>query len=303
MKRMIVVTGATGSIGRPLVERLLAANAKVRIISRSPERAAPLVARGAEGRIGDIQNAAFLTDAFRGAEIVFAMIPEHPQLPDYLDDKRRSARSIADAVRAAGVKRVVAISAIGVVPPTGIGPAAPNGELEGILKSIKGLSVVAIRPAFLMENHMGAIALIKQAGINGSAVRGSIPFAMISTRDIAAVAADYLLVPTFQGYIVRELLGPRDYTYREATSILGAAIGRPDLPYVEMPYDGLKRGLLSAGFSADAADALVQLQSALNEGRVQRLVSRGKESTTPATLEDFARDVFAPAFNGMGGST
>jgi uncharacterized protein YbjT (DUF2867 family) len=296
MAHLVAVTGASGNIGRVLSGRLLQAKIRVRVIGRTRERLAPLVAKGAEERAGDLQDAAFLGEALRGADAVFAMIPEHPNNPDFLADKRRTATSLAEAIRSARVRRVVALSAIGVTPPSGIGPAAPNGEFEGMLRAIPGLSLVALRPAFLMENHLGSIQLIKGAGINGGSIHAEVPFAMVCTRDIAAAAAEYLIDPKFEGQSVRELLGPRDYTCREATSILGGAIGRPDLPYIEIPYAGLHKELVGAGFSPVAAGALVELQTAFNEGRVQRLAKRTASNSTPTTLEEFARDVFAPMY-------
>jgi hypothetical protein len=104
------------------------------------------------------------------------------------------------------------------------------------------------------------------------------------------------MAPTFDGYIVRELLGPRDYTHREATAILGAAIGKPDLAYVEFSYEDFRKGLLGAGFSASVADAYVEMYTAFNDGRVQSTMSHDTSSTTPTTLEEFSREVFAPAY-------
>jgi hypothetical protein len=105
-----------------------------------------------------------------------------------------------------------------------------------------------------------------------------------------------LLAPTFAGYAVRELLGPRDYTHREATAILGAAIGKPDLAYAEFSYEDFRNGLVGAGFSASVADAYVEMSVALNEGRIQRRVTRTASNATPTTLEEFAREVFVPAY-------
>jgi uncharacterized protein YbjT (DUF2867 family) len=164
------------------------------------------------------------------------------------------------------------------------------------MKSIPGLSVVALRPTFFMENHLAAIPLIKSAGIDGSAACADVALAMSATRDIAAVAAEYLMAPTFDGYVVRELLGSRDYTHREATAILGAAIGKPDLAYVEFSNEDFRQGLLGAGFSASVADAYVEMYTAINDGRIQSTMSRNTSNTTPTTLEEFAREVFAPAY-------
>jgi len=298
MPHLIAVTGATGNVGRVLVQSLLKGGVKVRAIARNREKLLGLIAHGADERAGDIQDTAFLIEAFRGADAVFAMIPEHPNLPNFLEDKRKSAASLAQAIKTAGVSRVVALSAIGVNPPPGVGPAVPNREFEEMLKAIPGLSVIVLRAAFLMENHLGSLQVIKTAGINGSPARADVAFPMITTRDIAVAAVEYLSVPAFKGYAVRELLGPRDYTYREATSIFGAAIGKPDLAYMEFPFDDFRKGLQGAGFSPNTADAVVELYTAFNEGRIQRTVNRTPSNTTPTTLEEFAREVFAPIFRG-----
>jgi uncharacterized protein YbjT (DUF2867 family) len=92
--------------------------------------------------------------------------------------------------------------------------------------------------------------------------------------------------------VVREVLGPRDLTYPEVASIVGAAIGRPDLSYTPVPYADMAAGLVAVGMSAEAADLHVRLGRALNEGRI---VSAGRTaaSTTPTALEDLAETLAA----------
>lgn len=147
-----------------------------------------------------------------------------------------------------------------------------------------------------MENHLGAIPVIKTAGANGGGIRPDVPFAMVAAGDVAAAGAELLLAPTFTGDATREVYGPRDYSLREATAILGAAIGRPDLAYLQFPLADVRSGLLSAGFSPDVAVALVELQAGFNDGRVMSTVKRTAANTTRTTLEEFAREVFAPAY-------
>jgi uncharacterized protein YbjT (DUF2867 family) len=75
MPHLITIAGATGNIGKVLAARLLQSGVKIRAVARNAERLLPLTAKGAEARVGDIANTAFLTEAFRGAEAGFAMIP------------------------------------------------------------------------------------------------------------------------------------------------------------------------------------------------------------------------------------
>lgn len=295
MKPFVTVTGATGKIGKLLTEQLLKNGIHVRAVARSTENLVPLSAQGAEAHAGNLDDTIFLTAAFRGADAVFALLPgSPPNAPDYLADQARMTASLVQAIKASGVERVVALSAQGFGLRSG-SVAALTG-MEESLRSIAGLSVVALRSCFHMTNFLRTIRLIKQAGINAGAVHADLPMPMIVARDLAAVVAEYLMAPSFSGYQVRDLLGAREYTHREATSILGAAIGRPDLPYIELSYEQYRRNLLEMGFSESAAETLVQTWKAVNEGPGSTHPPRNVSNTTPTTLEAFARDTFVHAY-------
>jgi uncharacterized protein YbjT (DUF2867 family) len=215
--------------------------------------------------VGNLDDTTFLTAAFRGADGVLALLPgSPPNAPDYLADQARMAANLVQAIMASGVERVVALSAQG----SGLrsGSVAALTGMEESLRSIDGLSVVALRSCFHMTNFLRTIRLIKQAGINAGAVHADLPMPMIAARDLAAVAAEHLLAPNFSGYQVRDLLGARQYTHREAISILGAAIGKPDLPYIEWSYEQYRKTLLEMGLSESSAETLVQTWTAVNEG-------------------------------------
>ncbi len=295
MTPVVTVTGATGKIGQAITVRLLRNGTHVRAVARSADNLAPLSAQGADAHAGSLDDTAFLTAAFRGADAVFVLLPgSPPNAPDYLADQARLTASLAQAIKASGVGRVVALSAQGAGLRSG-SVAALTG-LEEALRSLDGLAVVALRSCFHMTNHLRTIPLIKRAGINAGAVHADLPLPMIAARDIAAVAATYLLEPNFNGYQVRDLLGARAYTHREATAILGAAIGRPDLPYVESSYEEYRKNLVGMGFSASAAETLVRTWRAVNEGPGNPSPSWDAATTTPTTLEEFARDTFVPAY-------
>ncbi len=220
-----------------------------------------------------------------------------PSAPDYLADQARLTANLVQAIKASGVERVVALSAQGA--GLRCGSVAALTGLEEALRSLDGLAVVALRSCFHMTNHLRTIPLIKKAGINAGAIHADLPLPMIAARDIAAVAAAYLMAPNFSGYQVRDLLGCRAYTHREATAILGAAIGRPDLPYIESSYEEYRTNLVGMGFSVSAADTLVHTWIAVNEGPGSTYPSRNASNTTPTTLEEFVRDTFVPAYQAI----
>jgi uncharacterized protein YbjT (DUF2867 family) len=294
MAPLVTVTGATGNNGRAIAEALLRRGVRVRAVGRSGAGLAPLAEQGADVRVGDLSDTAFLTEAFRGVDAAFAMIPQRFDVPDYRAHQERLVTSVTDALEAAGVPRVVALST--PASRLRLGPPVALAEFEERLRAMPGRAVAVLHPMFFMENHLSAIPMIRNAGFNGGAIRGDLPLPMIATRDIAAVAVEYLLEPASESYIARPLLGPRDYTLREASALLGAGIGRPDLPYVELPYDGLRQGLLGAGFSETGAEAMVALARAYNEGLVTSGVNRDATTSTPTTLEAFVHEVFGPAY-------
>ncbi len=295
---LYVVTGATGNIGKELALALLKAGKKVRAIGRSAERLQPLVDEGAEAAVGSVDDAAFLTKAFSGARAVFAMIPPNYGAADARAEQRHVAEAYATAIREAGVTHVVHLSSIGAHLPNGTGPIAGLHDSEQILNAIEGLAVVHLRPAFFLENLLEGIGTIKAMGVNGSPLRADVSIPMIATKDIAAVAAEYLLAPDFTGSSVRDLYGARAYTMTETTAALGNAIGDPDLRYVQFSYEDTRAALVGLGLSASVADGLVEMYRAMNDGTLEVTAERSAENTTPTRIEEFAAEVFAPAYAG-----
>jgi uncharacterized protein YbjT (DUF2867 family) len=111
----------------------------------------------------------------------------------------------------------------------------------------------------------------------------------VATRDIADVAAQALKSRDWQGVIVRELLGPRDLSYSEATRIIGAHIGKPDLQYVQFSYADEIKALVQAGLSESFARLYVEMTRAFNERIIKP--DRTPENTTPTRFEDFAPEL------------
>jgi uncharacterized protein YbjT (DUF2867 family) len=292
----IAVMGASGNIGGRISEQLLAAGHTVRALGRSAEKLASLKARGAEVLLGDVADAAFLTRAFTGADGAFTLQPPNPTAGDYPARQNEEGEAIAAAAAASGLPHLVALSSIGADLPAGTGPIAGLHRQEARLKRLGSTSVLVLRPGFFFENFLNVVGLIKHQGINGSAVTGDAVLPMIATRDIADAAARALAVRDWTGFQVRELLGPRDLTHAEATRVIGAAIGKPDLPYVAFPYADYIGALVQAGLSQSMAGQYAEMSKAFNDGLVVSREGRTVANTTPTTFEQFARESIAPAF-------
>jgi uncharacterized protein YbjT (DUF2867 family) len=295
---MLVITGASGHIGSKAAELLLGRGEQVRVVGRDAGHLRGLVRSGAEAAVGSLEDVDFLTTAFRGADGVFAMIPPNYGATDFRAYQNRIGANIVTAIRKSGVSHVVNLSSQGAELPAGTGPILGLRDQEERLNGLNGLNginVVHLRPTYFMENLLMNIPLINQLGCAGSALRGDQKFAMIATRDIAARVAERLIRRDFVGTSTEDLLGPRDISMNEATTIIGTDIGWPELKYVQFPYSEAEKGMLTMGFTPDVARLFIEMSTALNEGLFATGRPRTAENTTPTTMEEFA-EIFALAF-------
>jgi uncharacterized protein YbjT (DUF2867 family) len=306
---MIAITGATGNTGSAAAEALLAAGEKVRVIGRSADKLKRFTEQGAEAFVGDVLDTAAMTRAFSGASAVYAMIPPDFTQEDFLGYQLLVSDSLAAAIEAARVEYVVSLSSVGAQLPEGAGPISGLHHFEQRLNRNPGqdalhlrpaysFNVLHLRPAYFFENFLMQIPVIGMLGAMAGILRADLPMAMIATRDIGARAAQELRARNFTGQGTRELLGPREYTLDEAAAILGRAIGRPDLRYVQAPPEQVIAAMRQMGLSADGARLIAEMYLAFNEGKVRAEEQRSAENTTPTTLEAWAAEVFAPAVQG-----
>jgi uncharacterized protein YbjT (DUF2867 family) len=295
---MYVITGATGHTGHLISENLLAAGQPVTVISRSADKVSELVSKGAKAAVGDLADAAFLTQTFEGAKAVYLMIPPKWDVTDWRAFQRTITTAFEQAIKNSGVKKVVLLSSQGAHLLEGAGPVSGLAELEHALRNIPGLDVLALRPGFFMENFYAQIDLVKHAGILGYALRNDVKLPIVHTRDIAAVATERLLDLGFTGHTHEFIGGAADLTMQEATSILGEAIGKPALPYVAFTPADSKAGMMQAGLPETIAEGYNELFDALNKGIYQDGYQRTPAVTTPTTLQWFAENEFKHAFGG-----
>ena len=286
---MITIMGATGHTGKKITEALLKTGEKVRALGRSEGKLAELKRAGAEILTGDTNDAAFLTKAFRGADAVYTLLPTDPRAPDYRAEQDRQGEAIVKAIRESGVQYVVALSSAGAELSSGTGPIAGLHAQEQSLRQLKGVNVLLLRPVSFFENFYEAIGLIKREGINGNSVAPDLPIPMVATRDIADAAAKALKARDWHGVVVRELLGPRDLSFTEATHIIGKRIGKPDLRYVQFSDEDQARALVQAGMSQSFADLYVEMTRAFNSGTIKP--HRTAQNTTPTRFESVASEL------------
>jgi len=293
---MFVITGATGNTGKIIATRLLEAGKSVKLIGRDPEKANDLITKGAEFAKGSLDDVEFLTTAFEGAAAVYAMIPPAYREPDFYGFQTKTVDTLATAIKNSGVKYAVSLSSLGAQLSEDTGVVFGLHYMEEEFNKIEGLNVLHLRPTFFMENLFGQIPLIKESGIMGSPVLANIKMPMIATVDIGNYGAERLLKLDFTGKSAQYLLGERDLTYPEIASILGKAIGKPNLSYIEFPFEGMIASMVQMGVGESMANRMALFLQVANTGRITEGVIRDEESTTPTSIEEFAK-TFAYVYN------
>jgi uncharacterized protein YbjT (DUF2867 family) len=288
---MIAVTGATGRTGSKIATQLLHAGEPVRAVGRSAARLAELADAGAEPVVGDPGDPGFLTAAFHGADAVYTMLPVDPTWSDYHAEVDRVGEAVVAAVRDSGVRHVVALSSLGAERAAGTGFIVSLYRQEQRLRALSLTNVLALRAGLFFETFVPALDLMIDQGINADTVAPDVPIPMVATRDLADAAATALRARDWTGFLVREVLGQRDLTFREVTAILGERLGRPGLPYIQLPDAAMLHALTEAGLSADVAAQTLDMNRAISDRTIRSRERRGPQNTTPTRFEDFADEL------------
>jgi len=290
-----VILGASGNTGAIISDSLLSKGHKVRVLGRDAGRLQRFVRKGAEAFTADMSDAAALTKAFGGARAAYLILPPITTR----EDQERQSDAIAKAVKESGLRYAVYLSSYGAHVPEGTGPVTGLHSSEQKLNAIGGLNVLHLRAAYFMENNLAAISMIQEMGIFGHALLPDLKLPMMATRDVGDYAAQRLLDLDFSGKQTRELLGERDLSMTEATAIIARGIGKPDLRYVQFPYDQVQQGLEQMGMTPKKAAVYIEMFKAINASVLAAQEPRSRENTTPTSFEQFVQDVFAPAYHGM----
>lgn len=293
---MIVITGATGHTGKAATEALLAGGANLRVVTRDAKKVNQFVARGAEAFVGNVEDQPAMTKAFEGADAVYLVLPEDTSQQDLRTYQERVSDSYAAAIASARVPYVVALSSIGAQHAEKTGPIVGLHNMEEKLNRVSGLNVLHLRAGYFMENLLMSIAPLRSMGFLPGGVIGDLATPWIATKDIGAYAASRLAARDFSGSFTQELHGQRDISMKEAASIVGNSIGKPNLGYMQVPFLMLEPALVQMGLPKSTAALLIEMWKGANAGLITPQERRSPKNTTSTTLESFVAEVFAPVF-------
>jgi uncharacterized protein YbjT (DUF2867 family) len=290
-----VITGSLGNISRPIVEKLVSAGHDVTVISSQPAKQAEIEALGAKAAIGSVEDVAFLTETFKGADAVYTMVPPTWTAPDWKAHIQKIGENYAQAIRGSGVKRVVNLSSMGAHMEEGCGPVSGIFRVEKALDSLENVDVLHLRPAFFYYNFLANVPMVKHMGIIGANYGEGTTIPMTDPADIAEVAASALLDRSFSGKSFRYIVSDQKTTH-EVAATLGAAIGKPELPWVDFKDEDAIAGMVQAGLPEESARNYAEMGTALRSGEMAAdLRNHADYAKGKVSLADFSK-VFAGAF-------
>ncbi|WP_405715727.1 MULTISPECIES: SDR family oxidoreductase [unclassified Streptomyces] len=253
----IVVTGATGELGRLVIEELLATvpASGIAAVVRDEKKAAPLAARGIELRVADYDRPESLKDAFRAGDRVLLIsgsevgkrVPQHT--------------AVIDAAKAAGVAQLAYTGVLGG-PDADFQLAAEHKVTEQLILD-SGLPHTFLRNGWYTENYTANLAPVLEFGaVVASAGDGRV--ASAARADYAAAAAAVL---TGEGHIgaVYELSGDVAWSFAEYAAAVSAATGK-EIEYKNVPAAALQEILEHAGVPEGFAAILVDVDEAIGRG-------------------------------------
>ncbi|MBN8229366.1 SDR family oxidoreductase [Corallococcus macrosporus] len=280
---MILVTGATGNIGREVVARLSAEGVPLRVVTRDAKRVAALPP-GIERVVGDLRDRATVEQAVRGVRRLFLVSP--------MDDVEGRAEAVlVEEARRAGVTHVVKLSSLG----TGnSGIAGKHRDSEQRLRD-SGMAWTFVRPGMFMSNALQWAGNVK-AGTPIFTPTASGRMAPIDPRDIAEVAALALTRDGHEGQAYA-LTGEELLSAHDQVAILSRVLGRP-LRCVDVPVEGALANVRKAGMPSWLVEGLGELWAAVRSGKGEVTTPEVARLTghAPGTFEAWARrhrDAFA----------
>jgi len=286
MRNNIVVTGASGTIGRDVVQGLVARRAPVVALVHTAQKAAPLEALGARAVTGSFEDRASLEKAFADADTVVLITPANA----------RAAEQTGDAIAAAkqaGVRKIVRISAVKAAPDGPTDNTRQHGRTEAILKA-SGLTYVILRPQLFDQNLLGSLGTIRSEGRLYFGV-GDGRMGMVDTRDVAEAAVVAATSDAFDGQTL-ELTGPASIDYQAVAAAIGRGLGR-EVSYVAVPPAAAAEAMRAmgaddwtAGIIRDYCTAYASGWGDFTTDDVQRITGHA-----PRSIDTFVREVLVPA--------
>jgi uncharacterized protein YbjT (DUF2867 family) len=274
---MILITGATGNIGRALIQKFVRAGIPVRALVRSPEKAQQIIATNVEIAIGDFTQPDSISESLQGVEKLFLLSSLEPNLPQL-------QQQVIQLAKQAGVKHVVKLSAENADPQSALAIYRWHGEVEHYLEA-SGLDWTHLRPSYFMQNLLMSASTI-QTQNSFFALRDEVT-TTIDARDIASVAFEVLTQLGHEQKIYH-LTGAEVLSFRNMLQQLGRVLER-DLQLMLLSPEDYHQGMTIAGVPEWLINCLMEISGQTQTPMLQDSVSviTGR---SPILFQQFAED-------------
>ncbi len=292
----VIITGSLGHISKSLTNELVQKGYKVTVISSKPEKQNDIEALGASAAIGTLEDIDFLTATFTGADAVYTMIPPGNFFDHSLDLKAhysRIANNYAQAIEKTRIKHVVHLSSNGAHLDKNSGLILAHHNAELILNKLSGVDITFMRPAAFFYNLNFFLNVIKKTGSIMSNYGAEDKIVWASPIDIAAAIAEEIGT-TLAGKKVR-YVASEEFSCNEVASILGLAIGKPDLKWLVISGEQMQNVFEKIGMNPQIAASLVEMNESMHSGVLFEDYYINQPALGKVKLADFAKD-FATAF-------
>ena len=284
----IVITGSLGHISKPLAITLIAQGHQVIVISSKAAKRKSIEDLGALPAIGSIEDVDFLSATFAGADAVYCMVPPADNKePDRRIYYSRIAKFYSQALKETKVNRVIHLSTFGADLNKGTGILLGAHDAEHIFNALENITLTHIRPTYFYYNLLNFIASIKFKGAMHANYGGNRKFPMVAPTDIAEAIADELL------HVHNEIryVSSDEKTGNEIASILGAAIGKPELKWNMISNDEAQTNLESFGVPTQLAQGLVEMYDSMYKGDLASDFYRNQPTKWgKLKLEEYAKE-------------
>ncbi|ACF11466.1 NmrA family protein [Chlorobaculum parvum NCIB 8327] len=290
-----VITGSLGHIGKPLVTQLCKEGHSVTVISSHVETTKQIEALGAKAAIGTVEDVQFLTETFRGADAVFTMIPPQYEGNDWKAWIVSIGNNYISAIKASGVKQVVNLSSIGAHLVDKCGPVSALAKVELAMDAMSGVNVRHLRPGYFYTNFLDSVQEIKQKGVMSGNYGPDVKMVLVHPADIAEHAAKALKDKYHIGrgfsYIASD-----EKTPAEIVELIGKAMNKPDLAWVERTDSEELDEMLAVGVPEETAKNYVEMGAALRLGHMSADYFRNRPVMAGwRTFESFLPELVAAA--------
>jgi uncharacterized protein YbjT (DUF2867 family) len=287
---MFTITGITGRVGASTAGTLLAAGKKVRGIVRDKAKAAHWAKQGVELLQGNLDDIAVLTEAFRGSEGVFIMVPPYfAPAPGYPETKNIVA-NIRSALAAAKPKKVVYLSSVGAQREHGLGLITQSHILEEEMRTLPSANAF-IRPAWFLENYEWDVPSARERGEIDLYLIPDRSISMVAIQDIGELAAK-TLQQEWNGNRILELEGPEKYSPTAAAAAFSRLLGRPVSGH-PIPRSQWHRLFVQQGTAEDRTAPRIEMLDGFNSGWIDFAGDGVEHFNGKVTLEEVLKSLIA----------